>query len=96
MDTLFKEAEGCHALMDFSTVVIIVIICCVLGLLWAAFNVFLVNKIDVAKGDNGESDSLVGDIPEEQKMLLIELGEKISNVNILISRVLLNFSNKST
>jgi len=38
----------------------------------------LVNKIDVEKGIDGESDSLVGDIPEEQKKLLIELGEKIS------------------
>lgn len=53
---------------------------CVLGLLWSLFNVFLVNKIDVEKGVDGESDSLVGDIPAEQKQLLIELGEKISNV----------------
>lgn len=47
------------------------------------FNVFLVNKIDVEKGIDGESDSLVGDIPEEQKKLLIELGEKISTVNFI-------------
>ena len=50
-----------------------------LGLLWSLYNVFLVNKIDVEKGEDGESDSLVGDIPLEQKQLLIELGDKIAN-----------------
>lgn len=62
-----------------------------LGLLWSLYNVFLVNKIDVEKGEDGESDSLVGDIPLEQKQLLIELGDKIANVHVHHnSRVLFN------
>lgn len=48
--------------MDFGGVIGIVIACCALGLLWSLFNVMLVNKIDVEKGNDGESDSLVGDI----------------------------------
>ena len=56
--------EGCVAPMNFGGVTLVVIICCVLGLVWALYNVILVNRIDVAKGEDGESDSLVGDIPE--------------------------------
>lgn len=63
--------DGCEAPMSFSTVTIIVIVCCALGLLWALFNVSQVNKIDVESGNDGESESLVGDIPEEQKKALI-------------------------
>ena len=51
--SLAAGQEGCEAPMNFGTVTLIVIICCVLGLLWALFNVFQVNKIDVEKGDDG-------------------------------------------
>lgn len=67
MDTLLSLGagqDGCQAPLSFGTVTILVIVFCVLGLLWAFYNVFLVNKIDVASGDDGESDSLVGDIPQ--------------------------------
>ena len=67
MDTLWNLAAGqdaCQAPLSFGTVTLLVIIFCVLGLFWALYNVMLVNKIDVAKGEDGESDSLVGDIAE--------------------------------
>ena len=73
-------AEQCQGPLSMSGVVIIVVVCCVLGIVWAGFNFMLVRKIDVEKGSDGESDSLVGDIPEGQKKLLLELGEKISTV----------------
>lgn len=67
MDTLISAIEntqeGCAAPLSFSAVIGIVIAACVLGLLWSAYNVMLVNKIDVQKGFDGESESLV-DIPE--------------------------------
>ena len=69
-----KVPEDCYAPLDFGTCSIIVIACCVLGLIWAVINVILVKKIDVERGSDGESDSLVGDIPEGQKQLLLELG----------------------
>lgn len=56
MDTLVGLSagqDGCAAPMDFTTVTIIVIVSCVLGLLWALFNVIQVNKIDVARGIDG-------------------------------------------
>lgn len=81
MEIVHDTMESCQAPLSFSGVVGIVISCCILGLLWALFNVISVNKIDVEKGVDGESESLVGDIPENQKRLLLELGEKISNVH---------------
>ena len=75
--------DTCKAPLSFSAVIGLVIAFCVLGLIWAFINMVSVNKIDVEKGIDGESDSLVGDISEEQKQLLIELGEKISNVKII-------------
>lgn len=51
-----------------------------MGLLWAAFNFMSVKKINVERGEDGESDSLIGGVTEGQKKLLIELGDKISNV----------------
>lgn len=81
MDTVQSLlAEGnlnCEAPLSFGTVTILVIISCGLGLLWAGFNFMSVKKIDVAKEDDGEHDSLIGAITPKQKKLLIELGEKI-------------------
>lgn len=72
--------QQCQAPLSFGAVIGIVIGCCILGLIWAIINMLSVNKIDVEKGIDGQSDSLVGDIPESQKQLLIELGDKIANV----------------
>jgi hypothetical protein len=82
---LTVDDATCEASLDFGTVTLIVIITCVLGLIWAAYNFYLVRKINVERGEDGESDSLIGDIPEGQKKLLIELGEKISNVISLLN-----------
>lgn len=47
------QQDGCYAPFNFTTVIAVVVVCCVLGLLWSAFNVILVNKIDVEKGIDG-------------------------------------------
>lgn len=73
---------ACRAPLDFGWQWIIIIICCVLGLLWAAYNIWLVLQIDVRKGITGdkEDDARKNDISQHQKDLLIELGVKISEV----------------
>ncbi len=77
--------SACKAPFDFSLQWIIIIVCCVLGLLWAAYNIWLVLKIDVKKGITGdqEDDARRNDISQHQKDLLIELGEKISEVILI-------------
>jgi len=46
-------AEQCQSPLNLSGVVIVVVVCCALGILWAAFNFMLVRKIDVEKGSDG-------------------------------------------
>jgi hypothetical protein len=77
----------CRAPLDFSLQWIIIIVCCILGLLWAAYNIWLVVKIDVRKGITGdeEDDARRNDISQHQKDLLIELGVKISEVSFYLN-----------
>ena len=79
--------SACRAPLDFSLQWIIIIVCCVLGLIWAAYNIWLVIKIDVRKGITGdeEDDARRNDISQHQKDLLIELGVKISEVNFYLN-----------
>jgi hypothetical protein len=78
---------ACRAPLDFSLQWIIIIVCCVLGLIWAAYNFWLVIQIDVRKGITGdeEDDARRNDISQHQKDLLIELGVKISEVNFYLN-----------
>jgi hypothetical protein len=62
LSQLSADAPVCEPPFTFGTVTIVVIISCVLGLLWAAFNFMSVRKIDVERGEDGESDSLIGAI----------------------------------
>lgn len=66
MDFVSQLAEtdaACEAPLTFSSVIILVAVSCALGLVWAAFNFMSVKKINVETGEDGESDSLIGDIP---------------------------------
>lgn len=58
-----------------------IIVFCVLGLIWALINYRLVKRIDVGLGVGGEHGAIV-DLSSDQKDLLIELGQKISEVRI--------------
>lgn len=71
INTIKDTQEGCEAPLSFGGVIGIVIAFCVAGLLWSVVNILSVNKINVETGEDGESDSLVGDIPESKKKLLI-------------------------
>lgn len=79
--------SACSAPLTFQWEWIIIIACCVLGLIWAVYNIFLVLQIKVGKGITGdrEDDNRGKDIPQHQKDLLIELGEKISEVKFLLN-----------
>ena len=76
--------SACRAPLTFTYEWIIIIACCVLGLLWAAYNIWLVVKIDVRKGITGdkEDDARQNTVSQHQKDLLIELGVKISEVKL--------------
>jgi hypothetical protein len=75
--------------------VALVVAFCVLGLVWALRNVRKVtsinlnrfNDIDLDDASNMSYDS----VTPSQKKLLLELGEKISEVHILLFRAQRNF-----
>lgn len=77
---------ACRAPLDFFWEWVIIVACCVLGLLWAAYNIYLVIQIDVRKGITGdkEDDARKNNVTQHQKDLLIELGDKISEVHFFI------------
>ncbi len=79
--------SACRSPLNFTWEWIIIISCCVLGLIWAAYNIMLVLKIKVREGITGdkEDDAKRNDISQHQKDLLIELGVKISEVQFYLN-----------
>lgn len=62
--------------------VIIVVIASALGLVWAFVSYLGVKKIDLKNGQQGEYENLNNEATEHQIKLLLELGEKISEVTV--------------
>lgn len=87
MDTYraLGEASTCSAPLSFAGASAVIIVFCVLGLIWALINYRLVKKIDVGLGVGGEHGAIV-DLSSDQKELLVELGEKISEVVVPLFR----------
>jgi hypothetical protein len=50
---LTADADTCEASLSFGGVILVVVISCVLGLAWAAYNFLLVKKINVERGEDG-------------------------------------------
>ncbi len=52
------QATGgtCKGPLEFNAEFLIIIGCCILGLLWSFVNMFLVSKINVQKGVTGYED----------------------------------------
>lgn len=69
---------------------------CVLGIAWATFNFLQVKRINVINNGAESSRQLVNEVTEEQRKLLIELGDKIANVLLLSFRVPSSSSSRNT
>jgi hypothetical protein len=75
---------------------VVIIVSCVLGIVWAIFNFLQVRSIDVINSGGESSRQLVNEVTEEQRKLLIELGDKIANVRIGSLRAPSSSSSRST
>ncbi len=79
---------------------VLVVVFCLAGLLWAYRNVKRVISIDLNSGsdvDLSQADSITYDsVTPAQKKVLIELGEKISDVAFIRIREPDSSSNRST
>ena len=78
-----EDSTECYGAFDFTTNTVIILVSCVLGIAWAVFNFIQVKKVDVL-GNNGTSrDELVEKVTEKQRKLIVELGDKIANVQLV-------------
>ena len=74
----FQSSIGgasCQSPLSYPVEVIIIVACCLIGLIWAVINIFSVESINVRSGYDGTSGK---GISEQQRSLLLELGDKIS------------------
>lgn len=76
--TTWVENGDCSGTMSYPVEVIVIVVCCLLGIIWAVFNIYQVEKISVRDGYIGDGYRNRGGVTPEQESLLLELGHKIS------------------
>jgi hypothetical protein len=93
-------SAACRGPLDFTAEFMIIIVCCIVGLIWAFINITLVSKIDIERGITGYEDEQHPyqgkEVTPHQKSLIVELGHKISTVIIGSLRVPMSSSGPST
>ena len=78
-----EDSTECYGAFDFTTSVAIILVSCVLGIAWAVFNFIQVKKVDVLGNSGTSRDELVEKVTEKQRKLIVELGDKIANVQLV-------------
>lgn len=84
------QTADCQSPLSFPLEVIIIVVCCLLGIIWAVVNILAVEQINVKTGNIGDGRKSVGGVTQEQENLLLELGHKISEVLVRVFRALRN------
>jgi uncharacterized protein HemX len=74
------DSSDCWGAFDYTTTIVVIILSCVLGIVWAVYNFILVRKVQVDQTGGASRDNLVQHVSEEQRKLIIELGDKIADV----------------
>lgn len=74
------DSPDCYGSFNYGASIAVIIVSCVLGLAWAVVNFLQVKKINVENSGDSSTGQLVENITEEQRKLLVELGDKIANV----------------
>lgn len=82
-DIAYSDSSECYGSISYTASIAVIIISCVLGIIWAVINFFQVRSIKVDDEGTDSKAALVENITLEQRKLLIELGDKIQNVNLL-------------
>jgi hypothetical protein len=75
--------------------VIVIVVCCLLGIIWAIYNIYQVEKIKVVGGQQ-PSDPNIKPLTLRQEEVLLELGAKISEVRHVTLRAQRSFSKQNT
>lgn len=83
-DIVYSDSSECYGSFSYSASIAVIIISCVLGIIWAAINFIQVRSIKVDDEGSESKAALVENITPEQRKLLIELGDKIATVRLLL------------
>ena len=78
LQTVWAESGDCQGIMSYPVEVIVIVVCCLIGIIWAVVNIWQVEQISIRKRFIGDGYRNVSDIAPEQENLLLELGHKIS------------------
>lgn len=73
-----QAASSCNSPWSYPLEIIVIVVCCLLGIAWAIYNIFKVEQINVRGGYNGDITTNPKALTSHQESLLIELGHKIS------------------
>ena len=75
-----NSVGGCSAPMSYPVEIIVIVVCCLLGIIWAVYNIYKVEQINVRSRlvDNYNSYNQKSVINQHQENLLLEIGHKIS------------------
>ena len=82
---------SCSSPWSYPVEVIVIVVCCLLGIIWAIYNIFQVEKIKVRGSSLRNSQSGVKALSPQQEGLLLELGDKIQEVCLNLSRAQKSF-----
>ena len=58
--TTYIESGDCQSAMSYPVEIIVIVVCCLIGMIWAVFNIWEVEKINVRRGFIGSNE---GNIP---------------------------------
>ncbi len=73
------SASSCSSILSYPLEVIIIVACCLVGILWGIFHIIAVEKIDV-EGDVGyDGLHAKSSVNVYQRNSLLDLGHKISD-----------------
>lgn len=83
---LLNLGGSCHGPISYPWEVIIIVICCLLGLVWAAVQVYTVEKIDVVADIGVPGQTMKHPLSLEQRQFITHIGDKIASGSVAFLR----------
>lgn len=71
--------SGCSSILSYPIEIIIIVACCLIGIIWAIVHIVAVEKIDVEHDSGYDSLNAKSTVTPAQRHALLDLGRKISD-----------------
>lgn len=73
------SSSGCNSILSYPVEIIIIVVCCLVGIIWGIVHIIAVEKIDVENDHGYESLNAKSTVTPAQRHALLDLGKKISD-----------------